>query len=184
MLPSPKQDGWHALVCCDSHHGSSSMAATPASTYGYTADGDVVMADGAVTVALMPALSASTSPSTAPPSTTSVSASAATSTTSASAPAPAKCASPCPFETYCCLDEHCAADCIKTKAKSKSQSLSNTPQPECQDADCAEACFDPNCDDGCEAECCDNPDCESEWCVQGCTIEEYVSLVSKREGRC
>lgn len=130
--PTPQ---WHAVVCCDDDHGSSSKPRQGAT-----------MTDTA-------SLSSS-----APSSFTD------SSTSSGSMEKQKKCPSPCPFETYCCLDEHCAPDCAAAARAA-----------ECKADNCAEACFDPTCDDGCEAECCDDPECEPEWCPEGCTIEEYVS---------
>lgn len=93
-----------------------------------------------------------------------------------SSKAPVLPADDCPFEAYCCLDEHCspAAPCTQDCA-------------DACDASCVESCVEP-CSGNC-VDACDDPNCvpvegccpplsqgsgDPPWCPPGCTIEEYV----------
>lgn len=92
-----------------------------------------------------------------------------------------KCSSPCPFETYCCLDEHCEESHPHPHPHAADKCVAEPCTEACSSEACEDACFDPNClpeDDALAAAgaCCDQPgEDPSNWCGTGCTIEEYVS---------
>ncbi|KAL1409079.1 zinc-finger protein [Vanrija albida] len=90
-----------------------------------------------------------------------------------------KCSSPCPFETYCCLDEHCEGP--ESHAHTADKCVAEPCTEACSSEACEDACFDPHClPEGQDAiaaaaVCCDHPgEDPSNWCGTGCTIEEYL----------
>lgn len=141
----------HALVCCDSDHGSTSSMAPPPPSVALSNASDVSL----------------------PSALSSVPTSTAGSVTAASAlgSVPPSCASPCPFEAYCCLDEHCAPDAA----------CGGDACPNAKDGPQTHA----GCTGGSCGDCCDDPKCapSTEWCLPGCTIEEYVSHKNASFGR-